>query len=258
MLFEPINHESVADAVIHQIENLIISGVLKEGQRLPPEREMSELLDVSRPKLREALKSLEKRQLIRVQHGGGSYIAPLMGAAMSDALIELYSRHASAFFDYLEYRREQEGFAAQLAAERSTDSDKEILEYIMTQMVQAHEQADEASAKQLDMDFHCAVVDASHNATLMHMMTSIYDLTKRGVFYNRNYLRTIDTHGDMLLQQHRAIGDAILDSNKTLARECAYKHLDFVETSFRAGEKKRERERHAEKRMLFHKPALRH
>ncbi|MCP5087591.1 MAG: FadR family transcriptional regulator, partial [Rhodobacteraceae bacterium] len=56
ILFEPIDHDSVVDAVVSQIESMIVSGVLKEGRKLPSEREMAELMDVSRPKLREALK----------------------------------------------------------------------------------------------------------------------------------------------------------------------------------------------------------
>ena len=216
-VFEPIDHESVADEVVDQIEQLIISGVLKEGQKLPSEREMAELLNVSRPKLREALKRLEEEQLLEIHHGGGSYIAPLIGKALSPALMNLYSRHPVAFFDYLEYRLEQESFAARLAAERATDADRKILQDIMDLMVEAHAAGDLELSKKADIDFHSAIVDASHNATLTHMMSSIYELTMRGVFYNRTYLRTIDGTGQKLLEQHLAIGDAIIKGEPEVA-----------------------------------------
>lgn len=255
MLFDPIDHESVADAVIHQIESLVVSGVLKEGQKLPSERDMAELFDVSRPKLREALKTLEERGLIRVQHGEGTFIAPLIGSAMSPALMDLYKRHASAFYDYLEYRREQEGFAARLAAERATAADREIIAQILKDMTVAHKIGDEEASKTLDMQLHTAIVDSSHNATLVHMMSSIYELTRSGVFYNRDYLTREDQRGDKLLAQHTAIGQAVLNGDPECAKAAALEHLDYVEASFLAGERRRQREHFAEKRMLLHKPS---
>lgn len=251
-LFEPIAHESVADAVVHQIEGLIISGVLKEGRKLPSERELAELLDVSRPKLREALKTLEERGLTRAQHGDGTFIAPLIGSAMSKPLIELYQRHIGAFYDYLEYRREQEGFAAMLAAERATDVDKQIIQQIIDSMKKAHELNDEEQSMKLDIDLHVSIVDASHNTTLAHMMQSIYELTSSGVFYNREYLRSVDSNGDALLAQHLKLGNAVLDGNPQLARTAAYEHLDFVEAAYQTGELRRRRENLSTKRLLLH------
>ncbi len=250
-VFEPIDHESVADEVVDQIEQLIISGVLKEGQKLPSEREMAEVLHVSRPKLREALKRLEEGGLLEIRHGGGSFVAPLIGKALSPALMDLYARHPVAFFDYLEYRMELESFAAHLAAQRATDADKEILQRIMSTLVEAQANGDIEVSKKADIDFHSAIVDASHNATLAHMMSSIYDLTMRGVFYNRNFLRTIDGTGRKLLQQHLDIGEAIIQGKPEEAANAAIAHMKFVETSFRLGEEVSKREKFASKRLLI-------
>ena len=126
-IFEPIGHESLADAVVAQVEDLISSGILKQGRKLPSERDLAEMLRVSRPKLREALQVLEERGLVSTRHGEGTFVSPLTGQAMLPALLALYGRHEPAFFDYLEYRREQEGFAARLAARRATKADKERL-----------------------------------------------------------------------------------------------------------------------------------
>ena len=250
-LFEPIDHGSVADAVVEQIETLIVAGVLKEGSKLPSEREMAELFDVSRPKLREALKRLEEQNLITVRHGEGSVIAPLIGKALSPALVDLYARHPVAFFDYLEYRREQEAFAARLAAERATRADKEILTGVMADMVAAHEADDSEAAQRADIGLHVAIADASHNSTLIHMMASVYDLTRRGVFYNRDYLRAVDGNGEMLLQQHLAIGKAIVAGDPEAAAAAARAHLDFVEQSFRIGQENSKREAIAKKRHIL-------
>ncbi len=246
--FDPVGHESIADAVVEQIESMIVDGILKEGRKLPSERELAEAMGVSRPKLREALQTLETRGLVTVRHGEGSFIASLTGRAMSPALLALYARHGRAFYDYLEYRREQEGFAARIAAQRATSSDKERLTEIIAEMQSAWENDDLDASQEADLRLHVAIVDASQNTTLIHMMASVYDLTRQGVFYNRKFLRTMDGTGARLLQQHKDIVDAILDGDPARAEQAARVHMDFVEESFRVGEDQKAREERAAKR----------
>ena len=246
--FDPVGHESIADAVVEQIETMIIDGILKEGRKLPSERELAEAMGVSRPKLREALQTLEERGLINVRHGEGSFIATLSGRAMSPALLALYARHGGAFYDYLEYRREQEAFASRLAAQRATQSDKERLGEILAELQRAWEEGDSEASQEADLALHVAVVDASQNTTLIHMMASIYDLTRQGLFYNRKFLRTMDGTGAKLLEQHREIVETILAGDPDRAEKAARDHLDFVESSFRLGQEQKERETRAAKR----------
>lgn len=248
-LFEPVKSGSVVDSVTQQIEDLIISGVLKEGAKLPSEREIAEVMEVSRPKVREALKRLEENQLILIRHGEGSFIAPLMNDAMTPALINLIARNKSVFFDYLEYRREQEGLAAQLAAERATRLDRQRIEFFLNKLQYAHENGDTEVSKEADIGFHSAIVDASHNVLLVHVMTSIYELTRKGVFYSRDFLRSIDGTGEKLLKQHQAIGAAILDRDPVKAKAAALAHLDFVESSFRLWRAQIKREHISSKRL---------
>lgn len=249
-LFDPIAHESVVDLVVGQIEDMIVQGVLPEGVRLPSERELAERLDVSRPKVREALKRLADDGLLEVRHGDGTFVAALSGHAMAPALIALYARHGRAFYDYLEYRREQEGFAARQAARRASSADREEIARLLVELERAHEVDDEQASLTADIGFHAAIVAASHNALLVHMMTSIYDLTRRGVFYNRAFLRTVDGTGERLLRQHRDIAEAVMGGQADRAETAARDHLDFVEASFRIGEERGRYERQARKRRL--------
>lgn len=250
-LFEPIGHESLADAVVAQIEDLIASGILKQGRKLPSERDLADMLKVSRPKLREALHTLEERNLVTTRHGEGTFVSPLTGQAMLPALLALYGRHEPAFFDYLEYRREQEGFAARLAARRATRADKERLEDILQDIEKAWKDGDSDASRKADFALHSAIVDASQNATLIHMMASIFDLTQRGVFYNRDFLKTIDGSGDKLFQQHVELGRSVIDGDEERAEKAAFDHIDFVEQSFRMGLEQQRREAMAEKRRLM-------
>jgi len=167
---------------------------------------------------------------------------------MSPALLALYARHGRAFYDYLEYRREQEAFASRMAAQRATQSDKERLTDILQTLQTAWEDGDAEGSEEADLDLHVAVVDASQNTTLIHMMASIYDLTRQGLFYNRKFLRTMDGSGEKLLDQHREIVESILSGNPDKAELAARNHLSFVETSFRLGQEQKTREERAAKR----------
>lgn len=246
--FVPIGHESIADAVVDQIESMIVDGILKEGRKLPSERELAEAMGVSRPKLREALQKLEQSGLVKVRHGEGTFIADLTGHAISPALLSLYARNSNAFYDYLEYRREQEGFAARMAAERATRSDKARLREIIDDLQKAWEDDDLQASQEADIRLHTAIVDASQNTTLIHMMAAVYDLTRQGVFYNREYLRTLDGTGQLLLQQHKNLVDAILSGDAQAAEQAARVHMDFVEESFHKGQEQARREERAAKR----------
>ena len=73
--YSPIDHVRTADEVCAQIETLVLEGVLRVGDKLPGERELSRRFDVSRPVLREAIKQLEMRGLVVTRHGGGTFDA---------------------------------------------------------------------------------------------------------------------------------------------------------------------------------------
>lgn len=250
-IFETVVTESVAEAVTEQIERLIVAGVLKSGQKLPSERELSDLMHVSRPKIRDAIKMLEERGLLSVSHGEGTFITSLTGTALSPAMVDLFSRHPDAFDDYLEFRRELEGFAAHLAAQRATESDREIIARIIARMEAAHSNEDPTEEATLDASLHAAIADAAHNAMMTHMMTSVYEMMRRGVFYNRSFLYRRPGARALLLQQHKDIADAVLDGDPERASQAAEAHLDFVKSSFQASSTESNRNKVARKRLVL-------
>ena len=183
--FSHIDHVRTADEVCAQIETLVLEGVLRVGDKLPGERELSRQFDVSRPVLREAIKDLESRGLVVIRHGGGTFIADVIGDVFSPIMLELIAKHPKATRDYLEYRRDVEGIAAAYAAERATDDDKALLTDIMTRMEAAHEKDEFEDESDIDIDFHNAVVESAHNILLMHALRSCYRLLQNGVFFSR-------------------------------------------------------------------------
>lgn len=242
MPFTPIVAEKVSAAVARQIETLILQGVLRPGERLPAERELAQRLDVSRPTLREALADLEARGLVLIRPGGGAFVAEVLGSAFAPALIELFATHDLALFDYLDFRRDIEGLAAAQAAERATAADRERLNAVFARMERAHRLRDPAEEAEIDADFHMCVIEAAHNVVMLHMMRSLYELLRRGVFYNRSVAYAASDSRDRLLEQHRVIRDAVIAGEPEAARAAVKAHLDFVQLRLRDGDRVRARE----------------
>lgn len=227
-LFSGVSHSRTADEVVQQIEQLILDGVLRDGDRLPGERELAQSLDVSRPILREALKELETRGLLISHHGGGTYVADIIGQVFSKPVTDLISRHARATWDYLEYRRELEGLTAELAAKRATDADKALLTRIIGDMRKAHEDGKAEAELAADVEFHNAVGEAAHNIILLHTMRACYRLLSEGIFFNRKAVFSLPDARERLLEQHVAIHAAIEAGKPLAAKEAAQAHIDFV------------------------------
>lgn len=249
MIYEKIQHEKVAEAVIRQLEDLILEGVLRPGDQLPPERELAKKLDVSRPSLRAATKELEERGLLIARQGGGTYVADVVGSVFSEPIIYLFRSHRKATRDYLEFRREIDMIAAGYAAERATSADREILQQVHENMCSAFERSDLQEAIRLDIEFHKAVVDAAHNIVLLHTTRSIYELLVSGVFYDRVHYYRNQAMRDSILDQHQSILDAILAGNVEDAREAARIHVEFVENTLAAIEQWDDRERISKRRL---------
>ena len=241
-IFSPIQSESIAQSVVRQIEEALLSGVLIEGGKLPTERELAAQLNVSRPKVRDALQELEKRELISIRHGDGAYVQQLTGSAMSPALVALYLRHPSAIYDHLEYRQQQEAFASKLAAERATDTDRKIIQSVVKQMKSAQANLDHEHGAALDAKFHKAILNASHNRTLIHMMNALYQLNKGGVLFSRQNVQHIETVTEALLSQHNDLATAICDGDAIAAHNFASGHISYVTDQLVENLKQKERD----------------
>ena len=236
-LFSRVEHNRTADGVVYQIETLILDGVLRDGDRLPGERDLAQKLDVSRPILREALKALEARGLLVSTHGGGTFVADIVGQVFSTPLAELIARHARATQDYLEYRRELEGLTAELAARRATANDRAILTAIIQRMKAAHDSGNFDEELASDIELHNAIGEAAHNIILMHTMRACYRLLTQGIFYHRQMVFETNGARDRLLAQHIAIHDAVMAGEPEMARQAAQAHIDYIIGAMRDAER---------------------
>ena len=233
MPFRPVHADKLSDAVVLQIEQLILRGILRPGDRLPSERELADRLGVSRPSLREALASLQDDGLVTTKPGAGVFVADVLGSAFSPALMRLFARHDEAVFDYMAFRRDMEGLAVERAARLASDTDLAVVSEIFEQMEQAKGKRKSEEEAKLDAQFHMAIIEASHNVVMLHMMRSMYELLRGGVFYNRQVMFRQRTTRSALLEQHRQINQTLQERDPAAARAAVVAHLDYVERALR-------------------------
>ena len=98
-------------------------------------------------------------------------------------------------------------------------------------MASAHTKRNPSDEAQLDAEFHLSIIEASHNVIMLHMMRSMYELLREGVFYNRQVMFRQRTTRDELLEQHKAINTAIQERDPARARSAVEAHMDYVKSS---------------------------
>ncbi len=231
MPFRKVLPEKLSSSVVRQIELLILRGILRPGERLPAERDLADRLGVSRPSLREAIADLSEAGLLVSRAGAGVFVAEVMGSAFSPALVRLFASHEEAALDYVAFRRDIEGLAAEQAARLGSDTDLRVIDTVFAKMEAAHGKRDPSDEAELDAQFHMAIVEASHNVIMLHMLRSVFDLLRQGVFYNRQILFRNRMTRDQLLDQHRTIRDALLARDPAAARAAVEAHLGYVTQS---------------------------
>ncbi|MEM1273848.1 MAG: FCD domain-containing protein [Pseudomonadota bacterium] len=249
MPFQRIEAEKLSQSVVQQIELLILRGVLRPGDRLPSERELSDRFGVSRPSLREAVADLTNRGLLTTRAGAGIFVADVLGSAFSPALVKLLSAHHEAVFDYISFRRDLEALAAERAAVAGSDTDLKVIDTIMGKMEAAHSKRNPHDEAELDVEFHLAIMEASHNVVMLHTMRSMFDLLREGVFYNRQTMFRHRGTRDLLLDQHRAINAALQARDAAGARNAVIAHLTSVEEDLRNKRRAEANEEIAQRRL---------
>ncbi len=172
----PIMRTSVADEIVKRLVDLILSGRLKPGDRLPSERELMARFRVGKSSLREAVKALRAVGVIEVAVGDGMYVGrgdtSLLAAPLPWGL--LLSEQSAQ--EVIEARTTVEAKLAALAAERATD---EQLAAIGEQLEQLHASLHDPEAYyRHDLAFHLAVGQAARNRVLYHVLESLHQLMR--------------------------------------------------------------------------------
>lgn len=227
----------IANDVAYKLEHLILDGGLAPGQKIPSERQLSSRLGVSRSGVREALHELQARGVIETRHGKGSFVASLVPVASAQPpngpLMHLYQGHPRTLYDLLEVREQLDGQAAFLAAQRATDLDRHRL----TKAFQALENADPLSNARPDHSFHQAIVEASHNPVLVHILSGLKNMMLLTVQASVSNLNPNEDMRRKIMRQHRQLYQAIMAAKPEQARKIAMAHVRQVRQTMTEMEK---------------------
>ncbi|WP_417763683.1 pyruvate dehydrogenase complex transcriptional repressor PdhR [Shewanella sp.] len=226
MAYSKISQPKISDVIMERLEQMILEGSLKPGQKLPPERELALQFEVSRPSLREAIQKLEAKGLLLRRQGGGTYVKEQLWKSMADPIMELMLSDPESQYDLLEFRHATEGMMAYFAALRGTDADMENLENMLEQVEQA--QGIDAVATAI-VNFYRAIAEASHNVAMLHLVLSLTSVLHKNVAQNLELLSHREEASSEANEHRRDLLAAIVRRDPEAAREASNEHLSYIE-----------------------------
>lgn len=228
---DAVRNPKLSEVIAGHIEQMILEGALRPGEKLAPERELAEKLEVSRPPLREAIEMLSAKGLLKTNHSG-TFVTQFM-AQLTNPLASLFQSNEQVILDYFEFRRLLEGPTAGLAAARGTDLDRKAILDCLEHLRAAHDLDDPTPEAERDADLHMLIYEASHNLVVLHIMRAFSDLLRADVFYSRYKLYVAPGARDILLAQHLAIGEAVVAGDIEGAERSATEHIRFTEETLK-------------------------
>ena len=225
MMFLPLQNQKIYQQVASQIQDMILDGRLKSGDKLPAERMMSEQFKVSRNSIREAIRALEILGIVESRQGGGNFIV----AGSSDCLFEplsiMFKLRNGSFSDLLEIRRGLEMEAASLAAQKITKAHKVRVKELLEEFKNA---SGERESIDLDKKLHLLIAEISGNAMLSGFLNSISKLFEQAVRDGRKMILKTFDNNKVLIKMHRDLCNAITSGKPEAAAKACRRHFDFI------------------------------
>ena len=200
-MFQPIEgNVSIYKKIVMQIQDMIMRGELKKGDRLPPERQLAEIMGVGRPALKQAISALEVMGIIRSRQGDGNYITAGSVEIINPLAIQFYLNDGK-MDDILEFRYIIEVQMASLAAAKITEEQIREFEGLMEEIRgNVPERADLEIRQKYNNLFHQRIVNIGGNRLIESIYSSILDLIGDQIF---------QTDGTEFYSSHMRIFEAI-------------------------------------------------
>lgn len=220
---------ALTDEAIDKMKQMIISGRVRPGDKLPREADLAAELGLSRNSLREAVKALTLVNVLDVRQGDGTYVTSLAPSLLLEAISFIVDFHRDdTVLAFLEVRRILEPAAAALAATRMTEEDLAALGKVL-EVVDATTPVDELVAA--DLDFHRQIAVGAGNPVLASLVDNMSAPTTRArIWRGMTEPRALER----TLAEHRAIYNAILGRDADLAASWATVHIAGIESWLRA------------------------
>ena len=223
-VFKNLNSEkngTTAEEVVVRLRDMIHSGELSSGDRLPPERDLAKLLGVSRPTLRAGIRSLATVGILQSRQGAGTFVAQRDESPTLDSspLRMLSALHGFTSDEMFEARLALEMSIAGLAAERATSEQMTLMAEEITGMYASLNEPEQYLVH--DMQFHQTIAAASNNRILTSLMNMIATI----LFDSRS--KTVKRAKDLKqsAEQHHNIYRAMREHDSDAASRAMHDHL---------------------------------
>lgn len=224
-MFTPVKNTKVYEQVIEQIKDMVFSGKIKKGDKLPPERELVEQLQASRASIREAIRALQIVGIIECRQGGGNYIKENFEESLFEPLSIMFVLQNSKPIEILELRKVIEVETAALAAEKITKEELEEIAEIIDKMKAS---SNEEINSELDKEFHHKVAAASRNFLVLSILKAVSFLIDSFIKDARKRILKEKENKEILIQHHENLYKALLNGDGDKAALAMKTHLNFV------------------------------
>jgi GntR family transcriptional repressor for pyruvate dehydrogenase complex len=220
--FEVVRRNKVYEEVAKQIERLILKK-LKPGDKLPSERELAEILQVSRSSIRDAIRSLELVGLVEPRQGAGTIVRERSAESSVNPFTDTLKRRQELVTELLDFRKMLEPPLAARAATHASAEDISEMEEILQRQEEKQDQGNVAIAE--DAEFHYSIALASGNSVVLKVIDTLMDLLRET---RENSLQVLG-RSQKSLAGHRRILAAIKRHDAEAAKAAMRRHIEDVE-----------------------------
>ena len=232
-MFNSISSKKVYEQVIEQIQERILNGELKKGNKLPSERELSEQMNVSRTSIREAIRVLETMGVIESKQGEGNFICTNIEKSLIEPLSMIFKLNDGTWQNVLELREVLELQTVKIAATRATEKECMELKSIINEMKkEAGSTYNNKAIVLLDQKFHNKLAAISKNYLIESLFITASKLFEGFIEDAREKIISTHWSEEALFEKHNAIYEAIKEKNPERAYEKMKEHMDIIRKSY--------------------------
>lgn len=207
------------------IKEQILNGELKAGDKLPPERELAQILDVSRNSVREGLRILENMGVIASQQGSGNYISNEFDDAIVSVMSYMYVLKDLNMDQITDFRYALEWQAINLAVLRITESQKKRLFELLEKMEQAET---EKMRVAYDKEIHYQLIEASGNDYMLVNFKALASIMDRYIFQMRGKIIQGMNSDEDLTMAHRMMIEGVAEGDREKGRRGLDLHYTYI------------------------------
>lgn len=211
--------------VIQHIKKLLLNEQLSLGDKLPTERELSEILSLSRNSIREAIKIMENMGIIESRHGSGNYLVGNIGKSFTDSLSMMVLMKRVDYLEISQLRRGIEIQALSLAMNIITEDDLSSLNLLVNKMYGCNK----IQQATLDKEFHYTIVAICKNDLMLSIMQSLSEICEQFIEHILN--GTLKNEKNPFIKLHEKILESLVQKDLSIGIEAINEHYDIIDES---------------------------